>query len=627
LTLKDWLFSLGPALFLVPAACTPTTPKNTHVTPPPPPAIQAQVESSPNPISSEPAGTSQADAVSVAIVEAETRFKHGEELYSQGLLDQAKEEFDRAIDGLLETSSRYPGNDKLEREITDLIGKVHNLEGTAFKEADGFSEQDQEHAAIDDLRNVQTFPLIDPKFKKEVEEKLAGTPHDLPIEVNDRVLSFLDYYQNGRGRSFIQVGLERAGKYRQMIEQIFSEEGVPLDLIYLCQAESAFVPRAVSRAQATGMWQFMSSRGKEYGLRQTWWIDERSDPEKSTRAAARHLKDLYQEFGDWYLAMAAYNAGPVRIQRAMDTTGANNFWTLVEKKALPRETINYVPTILALTIIGKNPEKFGFSVSPAAALETERVQVDKATDLRIIAEAIRVPVEELRDLNPHVLRWTTPPDDPQFELILPKGYMDAFQEKIAGLPENARVIFRRHTVKKGETLGAIARKYQITAAEIAQSNKLKLQTSLRVGQDLMIPVSGGAPTVGAAAKSVPSRPTGPTFYTVRAGDTLTNIASKYRVGTQDLKRWNNLSSARISVGQKLVVAPKSGQSATSVALKNSSPPSTKRVVHKVRQGETLNQIAVSYNTTVDAILSWNEKNDLTVIHPGDRITIFLGENQ
>jgi membrane-bound lytic murein transglycosylase D len=272
------------------------------------------------------------------------------------------------------------------------------------------------------LEGVQTFPsLIDPKLKQQVEDEVRDATHDLPIEINDRVLSFLAYYQNGRGHATMKAGLERAGKYKPMIDTVLKEEGVPLDLIYVAQAESAFVPRALSRAKAKGMWQFISSRGKEYGLRQTWWIDERSDPEKSTRAAARHLKDLYGEFGDWYLAMAAYNAGPARVQRALDRTGADNFWTLADKRALPRETMNYVPTILALAIIGKNPTKYGFDFEPESPLETERVPVDKATDLRVIAEAIGVPLEDLRNLNSHVLRWTTPPDDPEFELILPKG--------------------------------------------------------------------------------------------------------------------------------------------------------------------------------------------------------------
>src|SRR5438876_11370222 len=256
------------------------------------------------------------------------------------------------------------------------------------------------------------------------------------------------------------------------------------------------------------MWQFISSRGKEYGLRQTWWIDERSDPEKATRAAARHLKDLHQEFGDWYLAMAAYNSGPVRVHRALERTGADNFWTLAEKKALPKETINYVPNILALTIIGKNPEKYGFNVTPEPPLETERVQVDKATDLRVIAEAINLPVEDLRGLNTHVLRWTTPPDDTDFQLILPKGYSDKFNEQI---------------------------------------------------------------------------------------------------------------SSRPVAGRRLIVSQQ--------PVRTASSPSTngKKVVHRVQEGETLDKIATTYKTSVDAILSLNKSEDLSVIHPGDRITIFLGD--
>src|SRR5438876_4065827 len=327
------------------------------------------------------------------------------------------------------------------------------------------------------------------------------------------------------------------GKFQPMIERILKEEGVPLDLIYLAQAESAFEPRAVSRAQAKGMWQFISSRGKEYGLRQTWWIDERNDPEKATRAAARHLKDLFQEFGDWYLAMAAYNSGPVRVQRALEKTGADNFWTLAERRALPKETINYVPNILALTIIGKNPEKYGFNVTPEPPLETERVQVDKATDLRVIAEAINVPVEDLRDLNTHVLRWTTPPDDQDFQLILPKGYGDKFNQQVSSLPESKRVLFREHVVRKGDTLGLIAKKYGTSASQLVQANNLGKTPVLKVGRSLIIPMSGVTPPPQlSAAKSSGPRTTAArtafaaaqtSSYTVRQGDTLATIATRY----------------------------------------------------------------------------------------------------
>jgi membrane-bound lytic murein transglycosylase D len=426
------------------------------------------------------------------------------------------------------------------------------------------------------------------------------------------------------------LGLQRAGRFQPMIERILKEEGVPLDLIYLAQAESEFQPRAVSRAQAKGMWQFISSRGKEYGLRQTWWIDERSDPEKSTRAAARHLKDLYQEFGDWYLAMAAYNSGPVRVQRAMERTGADNFWTLADKRALPKETINYIPNILALTIIGKNPEKYGFNIKPEAPLETERVQVDKATDLRVIAEAINLPVEDLRELNTHVLRWTTPPDDTDFQLILPKGYGDKFNEQISSLPESKRVLFREHVVRKGDTLGLIAKKYGTSVSQLVQANNLGKTPVLKVGRSLIIPMSGATPPSPlTAAKAPASRTTTArtaaastqtTSYTVRAGDTLAKIAARYHMSVERLKSLNHLSSTRLTVGKRLIIS----QQAVSTA--SNSPASAKKVIHQVRQGETLDKIATTYKTSVDAIISWNESEDLSVIHPGDRITIFLGDD-
>src|SRR5262245_245294 len=477
-------------ILVVISSCTPPAARPVQVLPPPLPKIDQHVDPITTALPTELRQTDFNDPVELVIFQARFRFGKGEELYSQGSLKRAKEEFDSAIDLILDTADAYPKEPRLQRELTDLVARVNAMELAAMRDGDGLTDESEEHAATDDLEQVETFPaLIDPKFKKAVEDELQQVTHDLPIELNDRVLGFIDYYQNGRGRGFIELGLERVGRYQPMIERILKEEGVPLDLIYLCQAESAFEPRALSRASAKGMWQFISSRGKEYGLRQTWWIDERSDPEKSTRAAARHLRDLYQEFGNWYLAMAAYNSGPVRVQRALEKTGADNFWTLADKKALPKETIKYVPNIVALAIIGKNPEKYGFTVASAASLETDRVSVDKATDLRVIAEAIDVPLQELRDLNAHVLRWTTPPDDPDFQLILPKGFAEKFNERIPTLPENKRILFREHVVRKGETLGGIAKRYGTSVAQVSQANHLGKAPVLKVGQSLVIPIS------------------------------------------------------------------------------------------------------------------------------------------
>lgn len=615
---QEWSGAFFAAVMLLLASCGAPPAKTVKVVPPPMPKIEQHVEPLSAAVPTELPQVNFNDPVDLAILEAQLRFEKGEGFYRNGFLRRAKDEFNGAIDLILETSSAYQKEPRLQHELVDLVGRVNAMELAALREGDGFTDQSEEHAAIDDLERVETFPaLIDPKLRKEIEDEVKEVAHDLPIEINDRVLGFLEYYQNGRGRGVIELGLERVGKYQPMINRILKEEGVPLDLIYLCQAESAFEPRALSRAAAKGMWQFISSRGKEYGLRQTWWIDERSDPEKATRAAARHLKDLYTAFGDWYLAMAAYNSGPLRVQRALEKTGADNFWTLAEKKALPRETINYIPNILALTIIGKNPEKYGFNVVSAPPVETERVSVEKATDLRVIAEAIDVPVEQLRALNAHVLRWTTPPDDPDFQLILPKGYADKFNQQISSLPESKRVLFREHVVRKGDTLGAVARKYGTTAAQLTDANKLGKPPVLKIGQTLIVPMSGVTPPVQMAAatssRSTTKRP-GSTSYTVRAGDTLGKIAAHFNISVDKLKSWNHLTSTQLTVGRKLVV---SGQPVQSAAAK--------KVVHQVKQGETLDRIATTYKTSVNAIISWNESEDLSVIHPGDRITIFLGD--
>jgi len=499
------------------------------------------------------------DGVGLAIAEARLHFDRGAGFYDTGFLKQARSEFDAAIDTLLDTSPSYPRNDRIRHEITDLVARVHEMEIVAIRSGDGFTDQNGQHAAIDDLNQVATFPApIDPKMKAAVEDDLRTAMHDLPIDLNGRVLSALSYYQNGRGHGTMAVGLERVGLYRPMMERILMEEGVPLDLIFLAQAESAFLPRAISSAKARGIWQFISSRGAEYGLRQTWWIDERSDPEKSTRAAARHLGDLYKEFNDWNLAMAAYNAGPVRVENALKSTRSTTFWELVDKKALPKETMNYVPTVLAMAIIGRDPEKYGFNVEPNDPLETERVPLSQATDLRVIAEAIGVHVDSLKDLNPQVLRWTTPPDDSEFELILPKGYSSKFDEKVASLPESERVLWRHHEVLKGETLSLIAKKYGLTVNDLTQANNLSVQKALVVGQAILIPMSGAPakPTTVSATSTASSAPAGKvtaSSYTVRRGDNLSLIAAKFSVTVDDLKKWNKLNSTRLDVGQKLAI--------------------------------------------------------------------------
>jgi membrane-bound lytic murein transglycosylase D len=555
-----------------PSGQAPSRPAPSPTRPVPPASAVAQNQAratAPFPATETTADSPQADPVSEAISEAQRHFEQGARLYDNGSLKQAGTEFDEAIDTLLRASKVYPQNARLRKEMTDLAGRVHEMELSATRPGEGFADQVEAHAAVDELGNVPTSPPpIDPTRRNALEAEVRNTTHDLPIDLNPRVLAALDYFQNGRGRKTIEVGLERIGIYRPMIERILREEGVPQDLIYLAQAESAFMPRAISRAKARGLWQFISSRGKEYGLRQTLWVDERSDPEKSTRAAARHLNDLYQEFNDWYLAMAAYNAGPYRIEQALKKANATTFWELADKKALPRETINYVPTILALAIIGKTPEAYGFAVQPDAPVETERVKLLEATDLRVIAENLDVEVDTLKELNPHVLRWTTPPDDSEFELILPKDSTETFMAKVVPLSEKERILWRYHNVAKGETLSVIARKYAVSVSDITVSNKITTRTPLRIGQELQIPVSGVTRPPAVATRSNPSpariaqahtvKVTAtalPSTYRVKRGDTLTSIAAKFNVTVAELKKWNKLASTRLDIGQKLSLAP------------------------------------------------------------------------
>jgi membrane-bound lytic murein transglycosylase D len=554
----------GPKTVRVPATTAkPSEPSSVRTPSLPraaPAVVPAQISSElPKPVPVSP------DEVGAVIADARRRFDRGTELYDTGFLKQAKTEFDAAIDILLNSSRSFPRNDRIRSELNNMVARVHEMELTAMKNGDGFTDQGAQRAAIDDLNLVPTFPApIDPKQKEAVEKGIKDSHHDLPIELNGRVLTALDYFHKGRGRNTMNVGLERVGLYRPMMERILREEGVPLDLVFLAQAESAFLPRAISRAKARGMWQFISSRGKEYGLRQTWWIDERSDPEKSTRAAARHLMDLYEEFGDWYLAMAAYNAGPMRIQNALKKTKTTTFWELADKRALPKETINYVPTILAMAIIGRDPDQYGFKVDPQPALEIERVGLEKATDLRVIAENLEVPVDLLKDLNPHVLRWTTPPDDSEFELIVPKGYTDRFIEKVVAMPDNERIIWRYHNVKKGETLSVIAKRYGVAVNDLTQANRISTRTSLRIGQELLIPMSGSTRPPASSAPAVASKSASatktaaaslPASYKVKRGDTLTSIAAKFNLTVNDLKKWNKLTSSRLDIGQKLALAP------------------------------------------------------------------------
>ena len=405
-----------------------------------------------------------------------------------------------------------------------------------------------------------------------------------------------------------------------MIQQILKEEGVPQELIYLAQAESGFHPLALSHAGARGMWQFMASRAQGYGLERDWWIDERQDPEKSTRAAARHLKDLYTEFGDWYLAMAAYNSGPGTVQNAVKRTGYADYWQLYRRNVLPKETRNYVPIILAVTIMAKNPEQYGLDkVVTEKPVPYDVLNIDYPVDLRLVAECVDASEATLQDLNPSLLRLTTPKDR-EFDLHLPAGTKDRYLTAIAAIPPDMRVWWRYHKVAPGDTLSSVARSFHTTRQAIVQANSLDGTEDLQAESELIIPVAPGKHP----SDEVANYSRRATTYKVRKGDTVLTVADNFGVPPAMVRRWNHLKGdslhGRHVLYVHLPVAPSSGRDGEVVASKSKSrktlhTTSSKAIVrHKVQPGETFSSIAKSHNTTVDALKQGN--GNLATLRPG-----------
>src|SRR5436305_562327 len=469
LSFRHLLLTGSSAGILLLASCSETAQPKKTLAPAPQalaPAIQQPVAVTPPPQEQvKPPEPPNPDPVVAMVAEAEKAYQSGQANYKAGHLDAAKQDFDHAVDLLMQGPVSVKSDDRLQQEFDKITEEIHKLEMVAFKAGDGFTEQQPEPAPIDEANQV-TFPA-DANVTAKAEADLKNTQSDLPLMINEYVAGYINYFST-HGRNVFEGAFVRSGRYREMILRIFKEEGVPQDLIYLAQAESGFKPLALSRARARGMWQFMASRGVGYGLRRSWWVDDRQDPEKATRAAARHLKDLYKQFGDWYLAMAAYNSGPGNVQQAVRRTGYADFWELYKRNVLPKETRNYVPIILAVTIMAKNPSQYGLDdVVMDKPADSDSVTINYPVDLRLVAECVDVPIEQMVDLNPSLLRRTTPKDQP-FDLRLPLGSKEKYETAIASIPVEKRVAWRYYKVQPGDTLAGIARKYRTTERAIAQ---------------------------------------------------------------------------------------------------------------------------------------------------------------
>lgn len=476
-------------------------------------------------------------------------------------------------------------------------------------------------------------------------DKVVASDFDIPIDVNEDVVRWLKYF-TGNGRKYYARWMSRSTVYRPMMYEKLRAAGLPEDLVYLSMVESGYSSSAYSSAAAAGLWQFIPSTGRLYDLRVDSWVDERRDPEASTDAAIAFLGDLYKSFGDWRLVWAAYNGGPGRVSRGQERFGTKDFWELEAKNAFASETDNYVPKIMAAAIIGHNPELYGFTdidFQPRLARDTVRIS-EGMFGLDVLAEAAGVSVDELRDMNPHLRQLAVPPEGTFVHV--PKGSGEVFAANVRAIPPEKRLTFKEHRVAKGETLSTIARKYNVSVTDLQHANHIKNANQISVGTRLVIPGAGSsasavaaatAPARASAPKSTASKSTASkstasksseskssskalvssagagsqppkttlSWHTVRKGENLSAIATRYGVTTPELMRWNGMSNANhVEAGQKLKVYT----------------PASEWSTHTVRSGDTLSSIASKYGCTVADLKTWNKISGST-IYAGQKLKV------
>jgi len=491
---------------------------------------------------------SETATVSQLINRAEDLYTAGLDDYQSGYMGKAKLEFDDALSVLLESNAGVLNDDRLTQEFDLLEDNINDVELAAIKQGSPLSAHPYVPTPIESFSGL-TF-TANPKVMQRMRQEMLSVHSDIPLVMNQSVSGAVAYLtQHARG--YLESVLERLGKYGPMISKSLRQDGLPQDLVYLPGPESAYDPEALSRKGARGLWQLMPATAELYGLKVNYSVDEREDPFKSTQAAVRDLKDLYKMFGDWYLALAAYDSGPGTMQRVIARTGYADYWKLRQLHVLIPETESYVPVFLATALIAKDPQAYGFHVKPEPPLEVDRVNVRVPTDLRLIAGLTDYPADELASLNPDLKTWTTPADDPAFSLNLPRGSGRSFEQKIASVPLADRRWWRAHRVRQGETLAEIANRYDISRVRLAEANHLSLADALAGGTDLLIPFFP-------SARSYIVRTSGrlvrrPYYYRVKRGDNLDLLADRYDVTAYQIRRWNHLRSSHLVAGRRLLL--------------------------------------------------------------------------
>lgn len=531
----------------------------------------------------------------------ETAWEEAEYYFEKSLAILGELDIDTETDSLTEEAVQY---DRLLAEIaanyrTTLVS-LGRLSSDISPDVliSRFSEVN--HIKIDSAQLV--------RLESYAQEKSS---YNVPVILNERVKSCILYYQTVARDAFAKY-LGRSTKYMPMAIKIFEEYGLPSDLVYLAIVESGFNPHAYSWARAMGMWQFIAETGRLYNMERTWWYDERKDPVKSSHAAARFLKDLYDEFGSWELALAAYNGGPQRIRNTTKKQDTHDFWKLKLKK----QTMDYVPFFMAAVMICKDPERFGFTdINYQPEWVYDEVQISKSLELKTVASALGCTLEELRELNPELLRQYTPPNAKRYNLRVPSGMKERFLAVYDELPSSKETNWVQHKVRKGESVGSIARKYGVSEYAIREANNLSSRSKIYAGKVIIVPAADDRAYSSSKSEKNKNYESEDDVYIVRSGDTVSDIARAFGTTAAEIRRLNNLGKkSQIFVGQEIRVRA-SGKSGKSDKRLDGSG------AYTVRSGDTIWDIARHLGISPDALRSANDLDKNAQIFPGQKLVI------